>query len=648
MKKLWKILFSILVMLTLLSGCEDDMETSFADLPPSDGESFTLMVYLLGSDLESDGGCASSDLDEMMAAYLGDSVNVVVQTGGASAWENPAIDGDSCQRFSIENNQLVEQADLGLIRMLTPSAVADFIQWSTQNFPADRYGIVFWDHGGGTLMGYGLDEHFPDDELLLEDIAAALDAGGTHMDFIGFDACLMGTIETAYALSPYGDFLIASEETEPGTGWYYTDWLSALGEDPSMNTITLGSHIVDDFVNGPDASFFWDDLTLSVIDLREIPALYDVLLDYMANSRVKLQDYGYQDLAEARYEAKDYGESDYEQIDIANYIELADVDGGEDVLKALEAAIAYSDNNIWDSCGLSMYYPYYYPEYYTTALEQLERIGIHEDYYSYFSDFVSVMTSGQVSASSYSPFDSSASSGDDYSSEDWFQEDLGEAYEDLFAEQAAFSTTELSLEEKEDYFVLQLSDEEWGNIASIEQFVYIDDGEGYLGLGWDNVYTFDEDENELLVDFDYTWVCLDGQVVPFYAVEEGIRPTGSWYSYGYSTATLNDEQDIEIMIFWDEDHPEGYVAGYRPVQTDAFPYRNLMQLQEGDVLDFYCDFYTYDEEYEDTYYIGDSLICGDELTVSYEDIGEETVLFYVRLTDFFQNEYWTEPLTFYF
>ena len=153
MKKLWKILLSILVMLTLLSGCEDDMETSFADLPPSDGESFTLMVYLLGSDLESDGGCASSDLDEMMAAYLGDSVNVVVQTGGASTWENPAIDGDSCQRFSIENNRLVEQADLGLIRMLTPSAIADFIQWSTQNYPADRYGIVFWDHGGGTLMG---------------------------------------------------------------------------------------------------------------------------------------------------------------------------------------------------------------------------------------------------------------------------------------------------------------------------------------------------------------------------------------------------------------------------------------------------------------------------------------------------------------
>ena len=195
---------------------------------------------------------------------------------------------------------------------------------------------------------------------------------------------------------------------------------------------------------------------------------------------------------------------------------------------------------------------------------------------------------------------------------------------------------------------MQLSDEEWGNIASIEQFVYIDDGDGYLGLGWDNVYTFDEEQNELLVDFDYTWVCLDGQVVPFYATEEGIRPTGSWYSYGYSTATLNDEQDIEIMIFWDEDHPEGYVAGYRPIQTDNFPYRNLMQLQEGDVLDFYCDFYTYDEEYEDTYYIGDSLICGDELTVSYEDIGEQTVLFYVRLTDFFRNEYWTEPLTFYF
>ncbi|MCR5235609.1 MAG: hypothetical protein K6E34_00220 [Lachnospiraceae bacterium] len=37
-----------------------------------------------------------------------------------------------------------------------------------------------------------------------------------HFDFIGFDACLMATVETAYMLSPYADYMIASEEFEPG------------------------------------------------------------------------------------------------------------------------------------------------------------------------------------------------------------------------------------------------------------------------------------------------------------------------------------------------------------------------------------------------------------------------------------------------
>ena len=63
---------------------------------------------------------------------------------------------------------------------------------------------------------------------------------------MGFDAGLMATLETAWMVQPYADYLIASEETEPGAGWYYTGWLSRLSENPSMSTLEIGKNIADE------------------------------------------------------------------------------------------------------------------------------------------------------------------------------------------------------------------------------------------------------------------------------------------------------------------------------------------------------------------------------------------------------------------
>lgn len=72
-------------------------------------------------------------------------------------------------------------------------------------------------------------------------------------------------------------------------------------------------------------------------------------------------------------------------------------------------------------------------------------------------------------------------------------------------------------------------------------------------------------------------------------------------------AELNGEEDIEILIYWDEEHEGGYVAGYRPNSGNGqeFPARNMLQFAEGDELAFYCDYYTYDGGYDASYYIGD-------------------------------------------
>ncbi|MBQ1490817.1 MAG: hypothetical protein IIZ39_02555, partial [Blautia sp.] len=71
----------------------------------------------------------------------------------------------------------------------------------------------------------------------LASINKALKNAGLRYDFIGFDTCLMATVENARMLADYADYMIASEETEPGIGWYYTNWLTALSRNTSIPTV---------------------------------------------------------------------------------------------------------------------------------------------------------------------------------------------------------------------------------------------------------------------------------------------------------------------------------------------------------------------------------------------------------------------------
>ena len=611
----------------------------------------TVMLYMIGSDLESDGGCASADIEEILASDLGNNVTVVLQTGGSKYWENPQISSDTCQRFSIKNKKLNFEENVGLVSMAKSNTLSDFIKWSKNNYPADRYSLILWNHGGGTILGFGSDEYFPDDTLLLSDISKALNNGGVHMDFVGFDACLMGTIETAYMLEPYADYLIASEETEPGTGWYYTDWLKTFEKNPSISIPELGKKIISDFVDGPDSSF-WADTTLAVIDLKKIPAVYEKLCTYLNNSKDLLRNRGYRQISSARSDAKAYGDGEFEQIDIIDYIEQTNIDGGSEVIAAVKDAIVYYDGAVSSSYGLAMYYPYDYPEYYETVLSDIKKIGIDNNYLSFFNDFVNILVYGQnCSTRAKSPMEKLTNyqmqeETIDYSSASWYQSDISQIYENQLE---TISDDELSLTEKGDLFVLKLSDDDWDKITYIEQQIFINDGEGYIDLGCDNVYEFDDD-GDLIADFDYYWVALNEQIVPFYAEEEGEKSDGSWYTYGYVPAELNGETEIEILLYWDEKHPEGYVTGYRKVSenTVSLPARNLLQFKNGDKINFLCDYYTYSGEYDASYYIGETITYNDKLSISYEELEDCTAEMCLHLKDIYQNEYWTEVVEFSF
>ncbi|MBR0100708.1 MAG: hypothetical protein IJP90_13500, partial [Treponema sp.] len=223
----------------------------YTSIAGSGNDKVTLMVYMCGTDLESKNGMASADLSEMANADFGDNVNLIVYTGGCKSWRTSGISNSTNQIYQVKKGGVSRLVDNDGAKVMTdPNTLSAFIKWAAKNYPANRYELIFWDHGGGSVSGYGYDEKFASKGSMdLAGINKALKAGGIKFDFIGFDACLMATAETALMLNDYADYMIASEETEPGIGWFYTNWLTELGKDTSISTLQVGKRIIDDFVD---------------------------------------------------------------------------------------------------------------------------------------------------------------------------------------------------------------------------------------------------------------------------------------------------------------------------------------------------------------------------------------------------------------
>ena len=207
-------------------------------------------------------------------------------------WEAKGLDAvkDPGRMVLIDGDGLGSGGDAAAVRsseelMSDPETLKSFINFCVQYAPAEKYDLILWDHGGGPTYGFGMDEHelvssFWDSRSLMS-FPQIMDAlsdndvtkGGGKFDFVDFDACLMSSVELDLVLADYMDYYIASPETEPGYGQYYTGWLDMLGaaENHEVDTFTLGKKIVDDFCDFYDkGEGQGQDGTLAIIDMNKL------------------------------------------------------------------------------------------------------------------------------------------------------------------------------------------------------------------------------------------------------------------------------------------------------------------------------------------------------------------------------------------
>ncbi len=649
----------------------------------SAAKTVTVMVYMCGTDLESEAGMATSDLEEMENASLSDNVRIIVETGGTSRWQNSVVKSSTNERFRVMQGGLKTlEANLGKRSMVEPDTLTDFIQYCKSEFPADRYMLVLWDHGGGSLTGYGYDEVFQDGSMSLDEINTALKGGGVKFDFIGFDACLMATLETALVTEQYADYMIASEAVEPGTGWYYTNWLSSLSADPAMDTLDVGKEILDDYVKMSGSS---SQTTLSMIDLAELHGTVPSTFSAFASSTSELiSNDEYSRVAEARSGSRDFSTSSrINQIDLIHFAQNLDSEESRALVAALEGCVKYNRNstNISHANGVSVYFPYQSLSKVSTAIKTYDAIGMDESYSQCIKSFASVAAGGQVaSGSSENPLgtllgDNTGSLlgtllGGSVSSEDtasassdtvtqlldlflsnrsvvtgdkdssWVDEALVRSSAAAYQQNNA-GFANLMLTYKGDTPTLVLSEDQWSAVVTLEQNVYVDDGGGYIDLGLDNVADYDED-NDLLMTYDGTWLSLNGQIVAYYLVSED--EVGESYTIlGRVPAMLNGER-VNIILEFTDDHPYGEVLGAQydyEAATEAVM-KGLVTIQPGDKIDFLCDYYNYDGTYSDTYYLGEQMVATKSWEIGNAPLGDgvKWQMCY-RLTDLYGGQYWT-------
>lgn len=224
-------------------------------------------------------GAATLDLNEILAAKMNSNVKMYIQTGAAKKWTKPQINPNRLQRFVYDENGLNLIEEKPIQNMGEKETLIDFLNFCKKN-PADHQVLIFWDHGGGPY-GICYDEIYTK-ILSLEDIKDSLSSVyGTKInnppfELIGFDACLMACTEVVDYLQGFSKYCVFSEEVEPGYGWFYTPWLTALCENPGMNGAQLGKEIIDSYVefyanqhlNLPYVRLK-DLTTLSLVDLQK-------------------------------------------------------------------------------------------------------------------------------------------------------------------------------------------------------------------------------------------------------------------------------------------------------------------------------------------------------------------------------------------
>jgi hypothetical protein len=570
------------------------------------------MWYVNGSDLESGGGedyggAFSRNLQEVMSHLpRNDNVTVVIFSGGTARWETAGFHADINQVHFITKDGLFHGEQLPEGSIADALTLANFVGYAIETCPADRYGLVFWDHGSSVPIGFGFDELREPRSINAQDIARGLDAGmnGEKLCFIGFDTCLMATAETAALCAPYADYLIASEELEPNAGWNYAPLMKMLTRDPSVDTLKLCKTIADAYY---DASLRFNPeeaITVSVTELSKMGDVVRATETFALAAKDDLDTGGFRSISKRRAGTKDFG-GIHESSDMVDLVHLAErftdryPNESETLMSAVNRSVVYNrcSHTSPNSHGLSIYFP-------------LENEAIIE---GYLNVYLSMGFS------------------------DAYIEFVKEFTERLLAGDADTKGVKIKIKRLEDKYTIRIPGNLKNDIVNLQAVL--------LGKESDDVYyilsympdvNFDEKTGKGSVGVPDEWLCMNGVLVC--ARTEDVHEGHALYSI---PVKINDR---DMSILYTRDKSAFYQIGAAADgDEDTIAAPGFLPIVNGDLIaPKYPRISINSDREEDGYYLGEPFIVfGGDLKLSFSAVkGEHYIAFY--MTDIYDNHFLSE------
>ena len=512
----------------------------------------TIMIYMVGSDLESEIGMATSDLKELnYKKTKANHTNVVLMAGGTISWQNNYIDVNETSIYKLEESGFEKVNTRPKEDMGSTENLLYFLNYSYDSYKTDKYDFIYWNHGGA-VDGSEYDA-FTEEHLMLSDMKEAFEnspfKGENKLEVMSFRTCLNGTIEIANLYKEYADYLIASEEIA-----YVTNTVSSLrfinklkpndtGVDFGRKQIDTYKRLVSDICE-ESTEEDCTDYTYSVIDLSKVTDL-NLAFDNFSKDLLNHLPENYNTYAKLRSNMNQYADDIpyYDMVDLYNLTEQFDKysENGNTVREKLEDTVVYNWSNTEYSHGLSVYFPFHQKLF----LDFYDDISVSSNYTDFLQRFDNSIKS--TSISSYSNFSN-----------------------------ARGMVTKIEQEEAE--IELELSDEQINNMATSSYLVFVDTKDGYYEMLYQG--------NDIKIENNKLKASVKGKLLRLsdYEYEDNsiwlstkeIEVTNDYIDLKTvavlsrtNSIFLNKNITAYLTIRIDETHPNGYIKSIYTYLEDA-------------------------------------------------------------------------------
>ena len=417
------------------------------------------------------------------------------------------------------------------------------------------------------------------------------------MELVGFDTCLMATVDVAAVFQNYAKYLVGSEEVEPGNGWYYTGWLGALAEDPDMDGAGLGRAICDTYYEGCEAVGTQDQTTLSLTDLTKLTPLLEAYESFGQEAFVAATEDPrfFAELGRAAAQSENYGGNTREQ-GYTNMVDLGHLarqtawmlPSAQSVSDALEECVLYKVNGMYrsESTGLSCYYSYN---------------GDIDDFNGYigvgagmaFKHLFAYGLTGEL-----------AEGGEEYLN----SLDIQELPEIISLPDMGWDNMPLDIND-DGFTVLDLGPDAYDALAGVDFLLYYVDEETdqMMLLGSDNDMEADWENGVFSDNFRGVWGAIDGHLVYM-----ELSCADEDYNL-YSVPILLNDEEYNLQVAYDFNTEEWSILGAaKGLDESGMAGKELRLLEEGDKITTIWKLASYsgDDDFE-MYTVDDLTVTAD-------------------------------------